>query len=145
MERSQVPGLINDVDARTELVLVLKRVHEIQTSTIIYRELLKRFPFILQIQAVEVAVFVVIIDDAYRRGVAVGIYPKDRRDSIHGGVLLGENETATDRVLFIQFVTRIKFAAVRENISIHPRRDAGENEVAHIIGSKKDLAVTIEN
>src|SRR5882762_8946746 len=106
MQRGRIPGLINDVDARTELVLVLKRVHEIQTSTIIYRELLKRFPFILQIQAVEVTVLVVVIDDALRRGaglISVGINRKDRRDSIHRRVLLGENETATDHVLVIQF------------------------------------------
>ena len=89
-----------------------------------------------------------IIDDAPRRGaglIAIGIHRKNPGDGTYGGVLFSENQTAAERVFVGQFVARIEFCAVRENVAIYPRGHAVENEVAHIIGSKKDRAVTIEN
>src|SRR2546430_14592507 len=70
---------------------------------------------------------------------------KTVRDSLAGGVLLGKNETATERVLVVELVARIEFGAVRENVAIYPRGHAVENEVADIVRPEKDRTVTIED
>src|SRR2546430_6252333 len=70
---------------------------------------------------------------------------KTVRDSLAGGVLLGKNETATERVLVVELVARIEFGSVRENVAIYPRGHAVENEVADIVRPKKDRTVTIED
>ena len=115
MERCAFKWLVNDVEARAELILVRERVHEIEPATEIDCELFERLPFVLQIEAVEVAVFVVVIDDAQRNRaglMTVGIDRKNERGSANGGMLFRENETAANRVLVVEFVTRIELDAI---------------------------------
>ena len=104
------PRFVNDIEARTELVFIHKRIHEIEPATEIDRELLERFPFILQIEAVEVAGFVAVIDNAERHIaclIAVRIDGENQRDRPDGGVLLAEKKAAA-------CVNRLKRAAISQ-------------------------------
>src|ERR1700730_18010653 len=89
MERGSVPWFVNRVDPRAELIFVAKRIHDIEPPTEINREFIKNFPFVLQIESVEITVFIVVIDDALRRLVgdliAVDVDRKNQRNSIDGG------------------------------------------------------------
>ena len=136
MERCRSPWRVNDVDARAELVFVRKRLHKVEPATEINRELLERFPFILQIKAVEVAVLVVIIDDTLRRSaglITVGVDRKNERGGVDGRVLFSENQTGANCVLVVELVARVQFDAVGKNGSIDARRDAVEDEIANVI------------
>src|SRR5438552_18311672 len=76
MQRRSLERLIDNINARAELVLVHKRIQKIEATAEVDCQLLERFPFILQIEAVKVTVLIVIIDDSQRnraRLVAVGV------------------------------------------------------------------------
>ena len=59
--------------------------------------------------------------------------------------MFGENKAGTKCVLVVELVTRIQFEAVGKNVSINPRSDAVEDEIADIVGPKKDCAVAIKD
>src|SRR5438552_17691851 len=148
MKRGPVKGLVNDINSWAELVLVRERIYKVEPAAEIDRELFERLPLVLQIETVEVAVLVVIIDDAQRGGaglVAIGIDRKNKRSRIDGRVLLGENKTAANRMLVVEFVARIEFDAVGKNVAIHPRGNAVKNEVADVVRAKKDRTEAIED
>src|SRR5260370_15257549 len=114
--------LVNDIDPRTELVLVRKRVHDVESTAEIDRELFERFPFILQIQSIEIAILAAVIDDAQgdvARLVAIGINRENQCRRPDGGMLLGNKESAAERVLIVEFVACIQLDAVRENVAIN--------------------------
>ena len=97
------------------MILINKRVHEVEPATKINRELFERLPFVLQIEAVEVAVFIVIIDDAQRnraRLMTIFIDRKHERDSVNGCISLREKEAGAERVLVGEFVARIEFDTI---------------------------------
>src|SRR5437870_5802029 len=109
VEHAPVPWLVNNVQPRAELVFARERIYEIEPATEVDGELVERFPFILQIETVEVTVLVVVINDPPRRRaglVAIGVDRKNPRDGIDGGVLFGENETAAERVFIVELVAR---------------------------------------
>src|SRR5260370_34791896 len=94
-------------------------MHKIQAPDKVDGDLFERFPFVLQIEAVEVAVFVVIIDDAPCGGaglVAIGMDRENQGGGIDGGVLFGENKTATRSVLVVEFVAGVKSSALVEAV-----------------------------
>src|SRR5205823_12221696 len=62
-----------------------------------------------------------------------------------GGVLFGEKETASDRVLIVQLITTIEFQSVREDLAIHTGGDAIENEISHFIWPEQDRTVAREH
>ena len=98
--------------------------------------MLERFPFILQIEAIEVAILLAVIDDPDRDVTRLGticIHRKHERGRADGGVLFGKKKTAAKGVLVVELVARIKFDPVRDNVAIHPRSDAVENQVAHFV------------
>ena len=47
---------------------------------------------------------------------------KNKRRGVDGRVLLGENETGTNCVLVVEFVTRIQLDPIRENVAIQDAR-----------------------
>ncbi len=115
MERRRSPWRVNDVDARAELVFVHERIHKVEPATKINRELLERFPFVLQIETVEVTVLVGVIDDSqwHVAGlVAVGIDRESKRRGADIGILFGEKKPTANRVLIVQFVTGIELHTV---------------------------------
>src|SRR5438093_12262942 len=102
MQRGPLQRLPNNVDSRTELILVRKRVHDVEAAAEIDCQLFERFPFILQIESVEIAVPAGVIDDAQRNVaglVAIGIDRENQCRRSNGGVLLGYKESAAERVL----------------------------------------------
>src|SRR5438876_12305782 len=118
-----VEWLVNDIDPRTELVLVRERVHDVESTAEIDRELFERFPFILQIQSVEIAVLAGVIDDAQGNVaglVAVGVDRENQCRRSDGGMLRVYKESAAERVLIVEFVARIQRDSVRENVAINP-------------------------
>ena len=89
-----------------------------------------------------------IIDDPERRCaglVAIGIDRKNQSGGIDGCVLFRENKTAAERVFVVEFVARIEFGAVREDVAINARSNAIEDQIADVVGTKKDGTITIEN
>ena len=66
VKRRSFERLVNDVDARTQLVFVYKRILKIEAATEIDCQLLERFPFILQIKSVKITILAAVIDDAQR-------------------------------------------------------------------------------
>src|SRR5437870_12112253 len=63
VQRCPFPRLINYVDPRTQLILIRERVHHVKAATEINRELLKRFPFVLQIKPIVIPILIMIIED----------------------------------------------------------------------------------
>src|SRR4029077_10325803 len=76
--------------------------------------------------------------------VSIHVHRKDRSDGIDGGVLLGENETAANRVFGVELVTRIELQAVGKNVAVDPGRDPVKNEIADLVRTEKNRAITIE-
>ena len=106
---------VNNVKSRAELVFADERIHEVEAASEIDCELLERFPFVLHIEAVEVAIFVAVIDDVERyvaRLIAVCIDGKHERGRPDGGVLFAEKKTAAKRVLVVELVARVQLDAV---------------------------------
>src|SRR5207249_11341445 len=114
--------LPNYVDSRTELILVRERVHDVEAAAEIDCQLFERFPFVLQIQSVEVAVPAGVIDNAQRNVaglVAIGIDRENQGGRSDGGMLRGYKESAAKRVLVVKFVARIQRDPIRENVAIN--------------------------
>src|SRR5439155_5027676 len=113
--------LPNYVDPRTELILVRKRVHDVESTAEIDRELFKRLIFILQIHSVEVAVLAGVIDNTQGNVaglVAIGIDWENQCGRSNGGMLRVYQESPTQRVLIVKFVARVQRDAIRENVAI---------------------------
>src|SRR5205823_2926680 len=121
MQRGPFQRLPNNVDSRTELILVRERVHNVEPAAEIDGELFKWFIFILQIHSVEVAVLAGVIDDAQRNVaglVAIRIDGKNQCRRSDGGMLRGYKESAAERVLIAEFVARVQRNSIRENVAI---------------------------
>src|SRR5207244_13023038 len=58
---------------------------------------------------------------------------KHECDRADGGVLLAEKKSAAKRVLVAQLVARIELDPVRDNVAIHARSDAIEDQIADFI------------
>src|SRR5436189_5035446 len=102
MQRSAYPWRVNNVDARTELIFVRERIHKVEPATKINRELLEQFPFVLQIETVEVTVLVVVIDDPQRHVaglIALGIDRENKCCGADISILFGEKKPTANRVL----------------------------------------------
>ena len=115
MQRSAYPWRVNDVDARTELVFVHERILKVEPATKINGELLERFPFVLQIETVEVTVLVVVIDDPqwHVAGlIALGIDRENKRRGADVGILFGEKKPTANRVLVVQLITGVELHTV---------------------------------
>ena len=104
MQRRACERLLNDVDPRTELVLVRERVHDVESTAEIDGQLFERLPFILQIESVEIAVPAGVIDDAQRDVaglVAIGIDRENQCRRSDRSMLLGRKgirrEACVDR------------------------------------------------
>src|SRR5947199_10735364 len=111
MQRSASPWRVNDVDVLTELVFVHERILKVEPATKINRELLERFPFVLQIETVEVTVLVVVIDDAQRHVaglIALGSDRENKRRRADGGIFCGGKKPTANRELVRLFVTGVK-------------------------------------
>src|SRR5207247_4475277 len=96
VQRRAFERLPNYVDPRTELILVRKRVHDVESTTEIDRELFERLPFILQIQSVEITVPAGVIDNAQREGtglVAIGVDRENQCRRSDSGMLLSKKES----------------------------------------------------
>ncbi len=150
VQRRAVPRLVNNVEARTELVLIANAFTKSRRPPKLIVSWSNDFPFVLQIETVEVTVLVVIIDDALRRACRGFELPfastgKTSRHRVDGGVLLGENSAGANGVLVVELVTRIELDAVGKNVAIDPRGDAVENQIADVIRTKKNRAVAIED
>src|SRR6516225_12466557 len=107
MQGGSAERLVDDVDARTELILVRERVHDIEATAKIDCELFKRLPFILQIEPIEIAVPAAVIHDAQRDIaclVSIGVDREDKCSRSDRGVLFREKESAAQCVLFGQLV-----------------------------------------
>ena len=140
--------LIDDIDPWTELVLVRERVHDVEPTTEIDRELFERFPFILQIESVEIAVLAGVIYNAQGNVaglVAIGVDRENQCGRSDGGMLRVYKKSAAKRVLIVEFVARVQRDAIRENVAINARGNAVENEIAGIIGPKQDRTIKGEN
>ena len=90
VQRGPFEWLIDDIDPWTELVLVSERVHDVEPTAEIDRELFERLIFILQIHTVEIAVLAGIIDNAQGNVaglVAIGIDRKNQCGRSDGGML----------------------------------------------------------
>ena len=125
-----------------------ERVHDVEPTTEIDRELFERFPFILQIESVEIAVLAGVIYNAQGNVaglVAIGVDRENQCGRSDGGMLRVEKKSAAKRVLIVEFVARVERDAIRENVAINARGDAVENEIADIIGPKQDRAIKGEN
>src|SRR5438094_8319376 len=110
MQRRAFQRLPNNVDSRTELILMRERVHDVEAAAEIDCELFERFPFILQIESVEVAVLAGVIDNAQGNVaglVAIGIDRENQCGRDDGGMLRVYKESAAERVLIVEFVARV--------------------------------------
>ena len=99
-----------------------ERVHNVESTAEINCELFEKLPFILQIEAVEVAVLAGVIDNAQgdvARLVAVGIDRKNHGGRSDGGMLRGYKESAAERVLIVEFVARVQRNSIREDVAIN--------------------------
>src|SRR5262249_59711874 len=76
VKRRPLERLVNNVDARTQLVLVHKRIFKIEAVTQIYRKLLERLPIILPIKSIKIAVFSAVIDDSPRGAAGLSSPPR---------------------------------------------------------------------
>src|SRR5216117_3415735 len=115
MKRSVLKRLVNNVDAGAELGFVRERIHKVEPATEINRERLERFPFVLQIETVEVTVLVVVIDDPQRHVaglIAVGIDRENKRRGADVGILFGEKKPTANRVLVVQLITGVELHTV---------------------------------
>src|SRR5439155_26994359 len=137
MQRGPFQRLPNNVDTRTELVLVRERVHNVEAAAEIDGELFEWFPFILQIESVEVPVLAGVIDNAQGNVaglVAIAIDWENQCGRSDGGMLRGYKKSAAERVLIAEFVARVQRDSIRENVAINACGNAVENEIADIIG-----------
>src|SRR5262245_47150613 len=110
VKRRSFERLVNDVYARTQLVLVYKRALKIEAATEIDCQLLERFPFILQIESVKITVLAAVIDDAQRNFtglITIGVGRENQRRRSDRCVLFEEKETAAKRVLIGELVARV--------------------------------------
>ncbi len=90
MQHGPFEWLIDNIDAWTELVLVSERVHDVESTAEIDCQLFERFPFILQIYPIEIAVLAAVIDDSkggVARLVAIGVDRENQRRCSDGGML----------------------------------------------------------
>src|SRR4029077_4965738 len=127
MQGGSAEWLLDDVDSRTELILVRERVHDIEATAEIDGELFERLPFILQIEPIEIAVLAAVIHDAQRDIaclVAIGVDRKDKGSRSDRGVLFREKESAAQCVLIGQLVARVELETIRENVAINARSNA---------------------
>src|SRR5260221_5030463 len=148
MQRGPFQRLPNNVDSRTELILVRERVHDVEAAAEINGELFEWFPFILQIESVEIAVFAGVIDNAQGNVaglVAIGIDRENQCRRSDGGMLRGYKESAAERVLIVEFVARVQRDSIRENVAINALGNAIENKIAGIIGPKEHRTVEREH
>ena len=85
-----------------ELVLISERVHDVESAAEIDCELFKRFPFVLQIEPIEIAVFAIVIDDTegdVARLITIGIGRENQRYRSDRGLFFELKESAAERVL----------------------------------------------
>src|SRR5207244_5352746 len=119
VQRGPFEWLINDIDSRAELVLVRERVHNVEAAAEIDGELFEWFPFILQIEPVEVAILAGVIDNAQGNVaglVASGVDRENQCGRSDSGMLRGYKESAAERVLIGEFVARVQRDSIRENV-----------------------------
>src|SRR5947208_16822121 len=110
MQRCAFQRLPNDVDTRTELILVRERVHNVEAAAEINGELFEWFPFILQIEPVEVAVLAGVIDNAQGNVaglVAIGVNWENQCRRSDGGMLRGYNQSSSELLLCVVIVARV--------------------------------------
>src|SRR6266702_1564115 len=122
MQRGPFQRLPNNVDSRTELVLVRERVHDVEAAAEINGELFEWFPFILQIESVEVAVFAGVIYNAQGNVaglVAIGIDRENQCGRSDGGMLRSYEESAAKRMLVGELVARVQRDPIGENVAIN--------------------------
>ena len=122
VQRCPFERLPNYVDSRTELILVSERVYDVEPTTEIDRELFERFPFILQIESVEIAVLAGVIYDAQGNVaglVAIGIHRENQCRRSDGSMLRSYKESAAERVLIVKFVACVQSDSIRENVAIN--------------------------
>src|SRR5438094_10299111 len=122
MQRGGVQRLANDVDTRTELIVVRECVHDVEAAAEIDRELFERLVFILQIESVKVAVLAGVIDNAQGNVaglVAIGVDRENECGRSDGSMLRVYKESAAERVLIVEFVARIQRNTIRENVAIN--------------------------
>src|SRR5436190_20002321 len=122
MQRGPLQRLPNNVDSRTELILVRERVHDVEAAAEIDGKLFERFPFILQIESVEIAVLAAVIDNPQGNVaglVAIGIDRENQCRRSDGGMLRGYKESAAERVLIGELVARVQRDSTRENVAIN--------------------------
>ncbi len=123
-------------------------VHDVESTAEIDRQLFERFPFILQIQSVEITVSAGVIDDALRNIaglITIGIDWENQCRHSDGGMLFSKKESAAKRVLIGELIARVQREAIRENFAINAGSDAIENKIAGIIGPKQDRTIKGEN
>ena len=60
-------------------------------------------------------------------------------------MLFANKKTTAKRVLVVELVARIELDPVRDNVAIHARSDAVENQITNIIRPKQDGAVASED
>src|SRR5204862_3967891 len=140
MQRGPFQRLPNNVDSRTELILVRERVHDVEAAAEINGELFEWLPFILQIESIEVAVLAGVID--YAQGnvaglVAIGIDRENQCRRSDGGMLRGYKESAAERMLIVEFVARVQRDSIRENVAINELGNALDNKFANFVVSNK--------
>src|SRR5438874_10153481 len=122
VQRRAFQRLPNNVDSRTELILVRERVHNVEAAAEIDGELFEWFPFILQIESVEVAVFAGVIYNAQGNVaglVAIGIDRENQCGRSDSGMLRGYKESAAARLLTVEFVAGVQRDSIRVNVSIN--------------------------
>src|SRR5262249_44872498 len=108
-------GLQGDIDARTELVLMGKLVHHIETPAEIHRERRRVFPFVLEIDAVEPTASEVLLGNGERDIadlVPEAVSCKDGGWIVRLLLGVGEGKATPEGVLLVQLVTRVEFQAV---------------------------------
>src|SRR4029453_11081843 len=110
VQRRAFQRLPNDVNSRTELILMRESAHNFEAAPEINGELFEWFPFILQIESVEVAVLAGVIDNAQGNIaglVAIGIDRENQCRRSDGGMLRSYKESAAERLLIVEFVARV--------------------------------------
>jgi hypothetical protein len=99
---------------------VRERIHDVEAAAEINRELFEWFPFILQIESVEVAVRCRSIDDAQGTSLVWLPLASTGKTSVtfrrwHAAVI----RNAAERVLIVEFVARVQRDSIRENVAIN--------------------------
>ena len=97
MQRGPFEWLIDDIDPWTQLVLMRERVHDVEPTAEIDRELFERLIFILQIYSVEIALLAGVIDNTQwdvAGLITIGIDRENQCCRSDGGMLRVYKESA---------------------------------------------------